>query len=109
VEAEGRVIEAVIHVLNKTGIRVTNLLETIKMAEDNDESQLCLDPNRLNIHSAYRNSMDDDMEVIFILIVCCKHRLKLKSPYSEAQKKQENNYEMNGMRFMNISLTNGDI
>jgi hypothetical protein len=87
VEAEGRAIEAVIHVLNKTGICVTNLLETIKMAENNDESQLCLDPNHLNIHSAYTNSMDDDLEVIFILIMCCKHRRRLKSPYSEAQKK----------------------
>lgn len=70
-EAEGRAIEAVIHVLNKNGICVTNLLETIKMAENNDESQLCLDLNLLNIYSAYRNSMDDDLEVIFILIVCC--------------------------------------
>jgi hypothetical protein len=94
VEAEGRAIEAVIHVLNKTGSCVTNLLETIKMAENNDESQLCLDPNRLNIHAAYRNSMDDDLEVILILIMCFKHRLGLKSPCSKTQKKQENNYEM---------------
>lgn len=93
-EAEGRAIEAVIHVLNKTGICVTNLLETIKMAENNDESQLCLDPNCLNIYSAYRNSMDDDLEVILILIVCCKHRLRPKSHCTETQKKQENNYEI---------------
>ncbi|PNF19554.1 hypothetical protein B7P43_G18240 [Cryptotermes secundus] len=32
------------------------------MAENNDESQLCLDLNLLNIYSAYRNSMDDDLE-----------------------------------------------
>jgi hypothetical protein len=72
VEAEGCVIEAIIHVLNKTGISVTNLLETIKMAEKNDESRLCLDPSLLNIQSAYRNSVDTDLEVIFIFIVCCK-------------------------------------
>jgi hypothetical protein len=89
VEAEGRAIEAVIHVLNKTGICVTNLLETIKMAENNDESHLCLDANHLNIHSACRNSMDDDLEVILILIVCCKHRLRLKSPCSETEKTRE--------------------
>jgi hypothetical protein len=79
VEAEGRAIEAMIHVLNKTCICITNLLEIIKMAEKNDESELCLDPVHLNIQSAYRNSMENDLEVIFILIVCRKHRLRLKS------------------------------
>lgn len=69
VEAEGRVIEAIIHVLKKTGINVTNLLETIKLAENRDVSQLCLDTNGFNIHTASRNSMDNDLKVICILIV----------------------------------------
>jgi hypothetical protein len=70
VEAEGRVLEAVIHVLNKTGSSVTNLLETIKQAEDNDASQLCLDPSSLNICTGSLNSMADDFKVIFLLILC---------------------------------------
>jgi hypothetical protein len=76
-----------IHVLNKVCICIAELLETIKMAEKNDESQLCLDAVHLNTQSAYRNSMDNDLEVIFIVIVCCKHRFRLKSPYSEIPKK----------------------
>lgn len=68
VEAEGRVIEAIIHVLNNAGINVTNFLETIKLAENNDAFQLCLDPSCLNIPTAYRDSMDDDLKVIFIVM-----------------------------------------
>jgi hypothetical protein len=70
VEAEGRVIEAIIHVLKKTGINVTNFLETIKLAENSNASQLCLDTNDFDIHTVSRNSMDNDLKVIFIFIVC---------------------------------------
>jgi hypothetical protein len=89
VEAEGRAAEAMIHVLNKTCICVTDLLETIKMAETNDKSQLFLDPAHFNIQSAYRNSMDNDLEVIFILVVCCKHKFRLKSHILKCQKKKK--------------------
>jgi hypothetical protein len=70
VEAEGRVIEAILHVLKKTGINVTDILETIRLAENSDASQLCLDTNGLNIFTANRNSMDDDLKVIFIFAEC---------------------------------------
>jgi len=70
VEREGRGLEAIIHVLNKTSISMTNLLETIRQSEDNDASQLCLDPNSLNICTAGFNSMADDVKVIFYLILC---------------------------------------
>lgn len=70
VEAEGRVVEAITHVLNKVGNSVTNLLETIKVAEDNEACQLRLDPSSLNICTASINSMADDLKVIFLLILC---------------------------------------
>jgi hypothetical protein len=69
VEAEGRVFEAIIHVLNKIGNSVTNLLETIKHAEDSDTSQLRLDPSSLNICAVGIDSMADDLKVIFLLIL----------------------------------------
>jgi hypothetical protein len=70
VEREGRALEAIIHVLNKTSNSVTNLLETIRQAEDNDASQLCLDPSSLNICTAGVDSVADDVKVIFYLILC---------------------------------------
>lgn len=67
-EREGRALEATIHVLNKNSNSVTNLLETIRQAEDNYVSQLCLDPSSLNICAAGHNSVTDDVKVIFYLI-----------------------------------------
>jgi hypothetical protein len=64
VEREGRVLEAIVHVLNKTSSSVTNLLETIRHAEDNDASHLCLDPSSLNICTSGFNSVAGDVEVI---------------------------------------------
>ena len=61
VEREDRVLEAIIHVLNKTSNSLTNLLETIRQAEDNDASQLCLDPRSLNICTAGFNSVADEI------------------------------------------------
>ena len=69
-EAEGRVLEAIVHVLNKTSNSVTNLLETIKQAEDNDASQIRLDPRSLNICPAGINIVADDFKVIVYLILC---------------------------------------
>lgn len=69
-EREGRVLEAIIHVLYKTSNSMTNLLETFRQVEDNDASQLCLDPSSLNICTASFNSVTDDVKVIFYLILC---------------------------------------
>jgi hypothetical protein len=64
VEREDRVLEAIVHVLNKTSNSVTNVLETIKQAEENDAFQLCLDPSSLNICTAGFSSVADDMKVM---------------------------------------------
>ena len=70
VEREDRALEAIIHVLHKTSNSATNLLETVRQAEDNDASQLCLDPRNLNICTAGFNSVADDVKVIIYLIFC---------------------------------------
>lgn len=70
VEREVRGLEAIIHVLNKTSNSVSNLLETIRQAEDNDAAQLCLDPTSLNISTAGFTSVTDDVKVMFYLILC---------------------------------------
>jgi hypothetical protein len=64
VESEGRVLEAIVRVLNKTSNSMTNVLETIRQAKDNVAFQLCLDPSSLNICTAGFSNVADDVKVM---------------------------------------------